>query len=321
MKDIAAPVAKEAILAELTPDKLLRKTNKGANEIYVTTHHDSPNVMHEIGRLREITFRDAGGGTGKDLDIDQYDTNEDPYKQLIVWDPDAREILGGYRYILCNGLPLDENGEVPLATARLFHFSEEFKKNYLSHSLELGRSFVQPAYQSSKAGAKALFALDNLWDGLGALTIDHPEIKYFLGKVTMYRHFNTEARNLILYFFHKYFRDRENLVYPKKPMELNMDMETLKEIFNGGFYREDYRILSQEVRKLGENIPPLINAYMNLSPSMKTFGTVLNDHFGNVEETGIIVTIKDIYEAKKDRHIETYLRGKDNNNDGFPDIE
>ncbi len=319
MKEIAAPVAKEAILMELTPDKLLRKTNKGDNEIYVITYHDSPNTMHEIGRLREITFRDAGGGTGKDLDIDQYDKNEHPYKQLIVWDPDAHEILGGYRYILGKGLKEDENGDVQLATARLFHFSEEFKKSYLPYTLELGRSFVQPEYQSSKAGAKALFALDNLWDGLGALTVDHPDIKYFFGKVTMYTHFNIEARNMILYFFHKYFQDTEGLVYPKKPMELDLDLGTLDKIFDGGSYKEDYRILTQQVRERGENIPPLINAYMNLSPSMKTFGTVLNDRFGGVEETGIIVTIKDIYEAKKDRHIETYIKGKDLN--AFPEIK
>jgi hypothetical protein len=317
MKDIVAPMPKEVILAELTPEKLMRKTNKGANEIYVVTHHDSPNIMNEIGRLREITFRDAGGGTGKETDIDQYDTNENPYKQLIVWDPDAQEILGGYRYILCANLPVDENGEVVLATSRLFYFSEEFKNNYLPYTLELGRSFVQPAYQSSKAGAKALFALDNLWDGLGALIVDHPEIKYFFGKVTMYSHFHTDARNLIQYFFLKYFRDNENLVSPKRPMELHMDTKALEAIFNGGSYKEDYKILTQQVREYGENVPPLINAYMNLSPSMKTFGTVLNDRFGDVEETGIILTIKDIYEAKKDRHIETYIKGKEDN---FPEV-
>ena len=199
-----------------------------------------------------------------------------------------------------------------------FTFQKSLLKNICLIPLELGRSFVQPVYQSSKAGAKALFALDNLWDGLGALIVDHPEMKYFFGKVTMYTHFNTEARNLIQYFFLKYFRDHDNLVYPKMPMDLRMDMDALGEIFNGGSYKEDYRILSQQVREFGENIPPLINAYMNLSPSMKTFGTVLNDRFGDVEETGIIVTIKDIYEAKKDRHIETYIRSKD---DIFPEVK
>lgn len=312
MKDIVAPLPRKEIYAELTVDKLLRKTNKGGNEIYVITYHDSPALMHEIGRLREITFRDAGGGTGKETDIDSYDTAEVPYKQLIVWDPDAKEILGGYRYILCGEAPRDENGEVLLATSRLFEFSPKFIDEYLPHSLELGRSFVQPAYQSSKAGAKALFALDNLWDGLGALTVDHPEIKYFFGKITMYSRFHTEARNLIQYFFKKYFRDKENLVYPKNPIEFDIDYDAMDKLFVGENYKEDYKILIQNVRLFGENIPPLINAYMNLSPSMKTFGTINNEKFGNVLETGIIVTINDIYEIKVDRHIETYIKDKEN---------
>lgn len=310
MKEIVSPLPKEQIIEELTPDKLLRKTNKGGNEIYVITHHDSPSIMHEIGRLREITFRDAGGGTGKETDIDPYDISEHPYKQLIVWDPDSREILGGYRYILGPEAPINENGEVEMATSKLFNLSDTFIKKYLPHTLELGRSFVQPTYQSSKAGAKALFALDNLWDGLGALTVDHKEIEYFFGKVTMYTHFHNEARNLIQYFFLKYFRDKSNLVFPKKPVNFNYKLDEMRSIFTGSNYKEDYRILVHQVRQYGENVPPLINAYMNLSPSMKTFGTAVNEGFGSVLETAIIVTIKDIYEVKYDRHIETYIQNK-----------
>lgn len=313
MKDIIAALPKEQIVAELTPEKLMRKTNKGGNEIYIVTHHDSPALMHEIGRLREITFRDAGGGTGKEIDIDAYDTAEFPYKQLIVWDPDAQEILGGYRYIICSEAPKDENGVVHMATTRLFNLSDRFIKEYLPYTLELGRSFVQPKYQSSRAGAKALFALDNLWDGLGALTVDHPEIKYFFGKVTMYQHFHDEARNLIQYFFKKYFRDKEGLAYPKNPVDFQMDENYMESIFNGKDYNENYKILVKNVRNYGENVPPLINAYMNISPSMKTFGTANNEKFGNVLETGIIVTIKDIYEVKYDRHIETYIQDKEDN--------
>ncbi len=311
MKKVIAPLPRNEIYAELTPNKLLRKTNKGGNEIYVVTHHDSPALMHEIGRLREITFRDAGGGTGEETDIDVYDTAVSPYKQLVVWNPDAKEILGGYRYILCSEAPKDENGEVMLATSHLFNFSPKFIADYLPYSLELGRSFVLPAYQSSKAGAKALFALDNLWDGLGALTVDHPEIKYFFGKITMYSHFHNEARNLIQFFFKKYFRDRENLVYPKEPVEFEMDMDAMEKLFNGENYKEDYKILLQNVRQYGENVPPLINSYMNLSPSMKTFGTSKNKEFGEVLETGIILTIDDIYSIKVDRHIETYIKDKE----------
>lgn len=313
MKEVISKVPLELIEKELTPEKHMRSTNKGGNDIFIVTAHDSPNIMREVGRLREITFRLAGGGTGKDVDIDDYDTSEDvPYKQLIVWDPDAKEILGGYRYILCNELGYNDQNEPNLATARMFHFSEKFRETYLPNTIELGRSFVQPEYQSSKAGAKALFALDNLWDGLGALTVDHPEMKYFFGKVTMYTHFNIEARNMILFFLNKHFNDSEKLVFPKDDFNLDIDFKGLKELFSSDDFKEDYKILSKNVREHGENIPPLVNAYMNLSPTMKVFGTAVNDHFGNVEETGIILTIDDIYKAKVDRHIETYINSKNN---------
>jgi hypothetical protein len=308
MKEIIPPVPRELIEKELTTDKFQRKTNKADNEIYILTHHDSPNIMREIGRLRELTFRTAGGGIGEEVDIDDFDTRkEHPYKQLIVWDPSRREILGGYRYIHCANLPRDKNGEVSLATTYHFHFSDEFIDDYLPYVIELGRSFVQPDYQSSKAGAKALFALDNLWDGLGALMIDYPDVRYYFGKVTMYPQYNQAARNLILHFFEKYFPDPDKLVRPKKPMPYTADSARLDKLFSGKCYDEAYKILSAEVRKNGENIPPLINAYMSLTPSMRTFGTVISDEFGDVEETGILLDIDDMYDTKIDRHVGTYL--------------
>jgi len=308
MKEIIPPVPRELIESELTADKFQRKTNKADNEIYILTYHDSPNIMREIGRLRELTFRTAGGGIGEEVDIDHFDTREEhPYKQLIVWDPSRREILGGYRYIHCAGLPRDENGEVSLATTHHFRFSDEFIDDYLPYVIELGRSFVQPDYQSSKAGAKALFALDNLWDGLGALMIDYPDVRFYFGKVTMYPQYNQSARNLILYFFEKYFPDPDELVRPKNPMPYTADSARLVELFSDKSYEDAYKILSAEVRKHGENIPPLINAYMSLTPSMRTFGTVISDEFGDVEETGILLDIDDMYDAKIDRHVGTYL--------------
>lgn len=308
MKPIACPIEKKLLLEELTEERFMRKTNKAGNEIYVFTAQNSPNLMKEVGRLREFTFRSAGGGTGKDYDIDKFDTDKDsPYQQLIVWDPKEQEIIGGYRYILCDKLGRNAENKPNLATSELFNFSEEFIENYLGNMIELGRSFVQPMYQSSKMGRKSLFALDNLWDGLGALTIDHPHIKYFFGKVTMYTQFNPKARNMILYFMSKYFKDREHLVYPITPLELNLNEEEMAKIFIGNTYNEDYKILTQTVRNLGENIPPLVNAYMSLSPSMKMFGTSINPGFGGVEESAILIKIADVYEAKMSRHILTYI--------------
>ncbi len=305
-QEIISPVSTELLESELTESAFLRDTNKGHNKIYVVDAHSAPNVMREIGRLREIAFRAAGGGTGKACDIDEYDLMTPPCRQLIVWDPDARLIIGAYRYITGKDIMTSSDGMPRIATAHMFNFSPQFTEEYLPKTIELGRSFVRLEYQSSKAGAKALYALDNLWDGLGALTVIHPEIKYLFGKVTMYPSYNESCRNMILYFFRKYFGDPENLVTPITPLDTNIDVKAMELLFTGTCYAEDYKILNHEIRSYGINIPPLINAYMSLSPTMRTFGTAINDEFGNVEETGILVTIDEILEEKKHRHIETF---------------
>lgn len=307
MRPIIDPVDRDLIEKELTENKLLRKTNNGNNLLYVVTHHDSPNIMMEIGRLRELAFRVAGGGTGKDVDIDIFDTMPSPYKQIIVWDPDEKEILGGYRYFICSEAVTDSDGNCKLATSHLFRFSKEFREKYMPHMIELGRSFVQPAYQSTNRKGKGIYAMDNLWDGLGAIWMQNPHIKYFFGKVTMYTTFHREARDLILYFMNKYFGDRENLIVPFEPLKITTDLKLLDSILCGSSYREDYKLLSQNVRARGETIPPLINAYMNLSPTMKVFGTAMNYGFGDVEETAIMITVDDMYNEKIERHIKSYI--------------
>lgn len=307
MKTIVPPVDKHLLEEELTNERLLRETNNGNNLIYIVNEKNAPNVVKEIGRLREVTFRDAGGGTGKEIDLDQYDFGENAFQQMIVWDPVEKEIIGGYRYIKCKNLKV-EGTEVHSPTADLFEYSQTFIDKYLDYTIELGRSFVQPLYQPSFNIRRGMFALDNLWDGLGALIIENPEIKYLFGKVTMYPDYDPLARDMILFFMHKYFPDPENLIKPRKPLKINTSEKILNSIFTGYNYEEDYRTLVQKVRKLGENVPPLVNAYMNLSSTMKTFGTALNDHFGDVEETGILVTVKDIFDVKKDRHISTYIK-------------
>jgi len=307
MKPIIPPIDKDLLKRELTEERFLRKTNNGNNMLYIVTHQDSPNVMQEIGRLRELTFRAAGGGTGKEIDIDEFDIMENPYKQLVVWDPSRKEILGGYRYFVCSECVCDDNGSSNLATAELFRFSKRFRDDYMPSMIELGRSFVQPAYQTTSRSSKGLYALDNLWDGLGAVWMNHKHIKYFFGKVTMYTHFNVEARDLILCFLDKYFGDRENLLVPIEPLVLGTSKKVLDTILCGETYQENYKLLSQNVRARGEVIPPLINAYMNLSPTMKSFGTAVNHSFGGVEETAIMITLKDMYDEKVERHIKSYV--------------
>lgn len=308
MQDIIAPVPRDLIETELTPERFVRQTNNGNNQIFIVNWHNAPNTLMEIGRLREISFRDAGGGTGMDHDLDEYDKCYSCFDQLIVWNPTDREIVGGYRFIHGRDQKVDKEGNLIGPTGKLFRFSKKFIRDYLPYSIELGRSFVQPLYQPMVNIRKGMYSLDNIWDGLGALIVDNADIKYFFGKITMYPQFNPEARDMILYFLHRYFPDTEHLAEPRQPLVIKTSRETLDKIFSGSSYEENSRILIQEVRQRKENIPPLVNAYMNLSPTMRTFGTAINHEFGQVEETGIMVTISDIHEIKKSRHLDSYKK-------------
>jgi hypothetical protein len=307
MKSIISPVDKNLLKSELTEARFARKTNFGNNQIYIINHHNAPNVMMEIGRLREISFRLGGGGTGEEVDIDDNDTCEVPYEQLIVWDIAEEEIVGGYRFIRCDHAVLAD-GTLNLSTAHLFNYSDAFIKDFVPKTIELGRSWVHPDYQGSTDGRKGIFALDNLWDGLGALVVLNPDIEYFFGKVTMYPSYNVEARDLLLAFMQHYFSDNENLVKPINPLAYVHDMDVLKNNFKNVEFTEGFRYLGQRIRQLGENIPPMISSYMKLSSTMRTFGTAVNDLFGDVEETGIMITIKDIYDSKKQRHVDSFLK-------------
>ncbi|MBL1278943.1 MAG: GNAT family N-acetyltransferase [Fluviicola sp.] len=301
MENIIEAIDRQLLAQELNSERFLRTTRKGGNEIYCINHRNSPNTMREIGRLRELTFRASGGGTGLPLDIDEYDTSENCYQQLIVWSPENQEIIGGYRFILCENVLNGE--EIELSTAHYFKFTDNFITNYLPKTIELGRSWVQPSYQPSVDPRKGLFALDNIWDGLGAVVKNNPTIQYFFGKVTMYPNYNTEARDFLLFFMHSYFPDNENLIAPYFPLKQEDDKKNFTSLLEGLDFKEGFKILNAFAKERGEFVPPLVNIYMNLSPTMKTFGTAVNPDFGDVEETGILVSLDDIYQEKKDRYM------------------
>lgn len=304
MKPIIKPVSRTLLKKELDESRFLRETNRAGNEIYIVSAAECPNVMREIGRLREWAFRAAGGGTGEPVDIDAEDLAPDGYKQLVVWDPTANEIVGGYRFIIC-----ESGDQKHLSTEHYFRFTDEFRRDFLPYTIELGRSYVHPNYQSTRANAKSLYVMDNIWDGLGAILVNNPDKKYFFGKVTMYGHYNVTARNMLLYFLHKHFPAKEGLLEPINPLELNIDIDTMERLFVGEDYAEDHKILQRELKERGEFIPPMISSYMNVSPSMMVFDTVINPDFGEVEETGIMITIPDMYPHKVERHTKGLEKG------------
>lgn len=300
-------IERKLIKNELSKDKFVRNTNKGNNEIYIINHHDSPNVMLEVGRLREVTFASSGGGTGNEVDIDVLDTCELNYDQLIVWSPEDEEILGGYRFFNCFKLKGDLS-KIDISTKHYFNLSKEFTDDYLPTTIELGRSWVQPDYQPSATNRKGLFTLDNLWDGLGALIVLNPKVQYFFGKVTMYTHYNKNARDILLSFMDYYFPDKDKLVTPIFALGITTNTDDFLSELEGLNYKEGHKFLGVKLKELEERIPPLINSYMNLSDTMKTFGTASNSDFGDVEETGILVTIADMHVSKTERHIDTFRK-------------
>lgn len=303
MKPIIAPVETEILLHELE-GHLLRPSNKADNLIYDITAHECPNVMREIGRLREISYRAGGGGTGKELDIDDQDIMPRPYHQLIVWDPDNNQIIGGYRYLFGHEAEI-RNGQPFITSAHLFHYSERFIRDYLPNTIEFGRAFVQPMYQKREMGVKALFALDNIWDGIGAVLFNHPEMRYMIGKVTIYPEYNEQARELIYAYLDRYHKGEQGLIEPYHPL---LSQPLTHSPFEGEDKQENYHILQHAVREQGTVIPPIFTAYLNLTNDLQFFGNAINDEFGDVLESGIMVDLETVYPEKKERYINSYIK-------------
>lgn len=312
MEEIIAPVDKELLKAELNEKRFLRDTNHAGNKLYIVDNACAPNVLREIGRLREIAFRAGGGGTGKSADLDEFDLDGAfKYKQLVLWDPDSECIIGGYRYVLCDNVMYDRCGQPIMPSAHLFKFTRRYLKGAFLKTIELSRSFIRPEYQSSEQGMKSLYSLDNLFDGLGGLIVLYKgRMEYFFGKMTIYPSFPEEGLQMLLYFLRKHFGTWENdlmhrldrMVIPKQPVKIKLTRK-FNHILTEKDFREDYKILKREIQKMGVNIPPLVNTYMNLSPTMKSFGAGINDEFGNVIEAGILIKFDELHPEKTRRHL------------------
>jgi len=308
MKPIIPPVETEVLVRELE-GHLLRPSHKADNLIYDITAHECPNVMREIARLREISYRAGGGATGNEMDIDEMDTMDKPYHQLIVWDPEHQQIVGGYRY-LCGSDVQIRDGQPYITSAHLFHYSERFIKEYLPNTIEFGRAFVQPMYQQREMGVKALFALDNIWDGIGAVLYNHPELRWMIGKVTIYPDYNTTARELIYAYLNRYHKGEEGLFEPYHLLLIR----PIDTPFEGEDKQENYHILQRAIREQGTVIPPMFSAYLNLTNDLQFFGNAINDELANVYETGIMVDLDTVYQEKKDRYITPYIQWKESQN-------
>ncbi|MFI3296537.1 MAG: GNAT family N-acetyltransferase [bacterium] len=307
MEPIIAPIATELLKSELTAEKLLRKTNKADNEIYVVNYKNAPNVLREIGRLREESFRPLDCGSGKDCDLDYFDLEDDACQQLIVWNPEEEDIVGGYRFTIWADSKIKPNGQPNVNTAHLFNFTEEFVKEEFAHGLEMARAFVQPKYQGRQMGRKSIFALDNLWDGIGGLLAKDANLKFMIGKVSVFPSSPEISRNAVIYYLDKYFKDQKGGLSPKDAVLCTPEqIAEYEAIFGQGTAKENYIKLNTFVRSHNDVIPPLIHSYIELSSSMKTYGTAIFEDLGGCIDVCIKITVADIYPEKYERYINSY---------------
>ena len=301
---IIEPIDVALLKSELNEKTFIRNTIRGNNEIYVVNNETAPNVLKEIGRLREVAFRAVGGGSGTPCDLDHFDIEDKACFQLVVWNPEADEIIGGYRFTKWALASFHENGQPYVNTEHLFDFSQKFLDEYFPYCLEMARAFVQPKYQSAQMGRKALFALDNLWDGIGALVASDPSVRYLAGKVTIYSSSPELSRKAMVYYLDKFFGDREGLITSKNPERWTEEQAVMfDEMFTGATVKENYQILNNFVKSMGDTIPPLIHSYIGLSDTMKTFGTTFDPDFGDCYDTAMMITVADIYKEKFSRYI------------------
>lgn len=299
---IVAPVDRSRLRAELTIDRRVR-TIRGL-EVYVVDGVECGAVMEEVGRIREIEFRREGGGTGAALDIDRFDTGPVRSLQLVTWDPDAEELVSMYRFIHCS-VAAREQPEPLLATEELFEFSETFRRDYLSATIELGRSVV------NRSARKALLGLYAVWGGLGALVREYPGLRYLFGKITLFDRYDRTALRSLMRYLTLWFPGTPGLIRAKPHLrvDFNLDDPDLRSLVTGEDREADFELLANYIAQLGEAVPPLVISYSSLTDRMQTFETARNPGFGNVMECAILVPVAEIRPKYAARFIESYEPG------------
>ena len=305
---LVKPVNRNILKKELTSERFLRPTRMGKNNVYVFDGVDAPNLMKEVGRLRELAFRDAGAGIGAALDLDQYDTGEHKCRQLIVWDPAEEEIVGGCRFNTFEQYQNQLNAAIPLINKELYDLHPAFEKNYAPYFIELTRAFIQPKYQTKHKDHKVFFALDNVWDGLGALLVQHPQCRYFFGRLVIYPSYDPFMRDLLFYFFKKHLYDKDETLCAKFPYEPATIKDELHSYLKTNNANKDFMELHKIARARNTVVPALISAYYRVSDTMRVFEPVIDHHFGGCFAAAMMITIADIKPNLIDRYVNPYKK-------------
>lgn len=295
MVPLIDPVPPEALEEELGKDKLILSF-RGV-EVYALAGEEAPRTMREIGRIREREFRAVGAGRDVETDLDDLDFGLGAYRQLIAWDPEQRELVGAYRYLLC----ADASGDPSLArmrTARLFDFSPAFVRDYLPYAVELGRSVV------NREAKRAIMGLYTVWSGLGALMKEYADLRYFFGNFSVYSSYPRRARELLLRFLELNYGERIGLLRPKAGLE--WEYERAGAFPFVGDKSADHSALVAEFSALGQSVPPILLSYLGATDDLRYLGTARDADFGGALECAILVPFATVNEKARSRFIDSY---------------
>lgn len=299
-KTIIHPVPVRLIKHELYHSERLGSTNDG-KKIFLIKADSCPNVMREISRLREITFRKVGEGTGKSFDTDTYDEH---YHHIVLWDDDDLEIVGSYRLGITSEI-IEEKGIEGLYNASQFTIHETFN-DVLSQSIELGRSFVQAKYWKTNA-------LDYIWQGIGAFVMKNPQIRYLWGAVSISNSYSELAKAMIVYYYKKWYLGDTSFATPHKAFVITKIQEQeIEAMFTGSNHEEDFRILKFGLKGLGFSVPVLYRRYTELCNygGAKFASFSVDEGFMNAIDGLIVVDLH----ALRDEYKERYYNQKSFNN-------
>ncbi len=299
-KNIIHPIDRKLIKKELNKANILGTTDDN-KKIILTNKADSPNTLNEIARLRELTFRKVGEGTGKRYDLDLYDEH---YYHLIVWDETELEIVGAYRLGFGNEI-LNKNGIQGFYTNSLFNFNTEFTNKYLPCAIELGRSFVQKKYWNTNV-------LFYLWQGIGAFLATNPQVKYLFGGVSISNSYPLEVRQMIVFVYNKWFGEKEVVVQSKNRFIIP-DTELLRynNLFVGNSFKDDYKILKQMLKPYNLTVPVLYKHYAELceQDGVKFLDFGVDRDFEDCIDGFIVIDVDKIKPEKKEKYVNYFLKG------------
>lgn len=289
---IAHPVDRKMLKSTLKKSQLLGQTQDGKKIYLYDFEQDSP-VMHEIGRLRELTFRTVEEGTGTSIDLDSYDTR---YRHLVLWDEEELEIVGAYRLGECKNLTR-EKGKDNLYTSTLFNLKPEIAP-YLPYSIELGRSFVQPRYWGKRS-------LDYLWFGIGAYVAQHPEIKYLFGPVSLSDAYPQNAKELIIGFYQQQLGSGQDLAEAKRPVTLSKNNQKIAEEMLSGDYKESFKKLNTLLDLDGVKVPTLFKQYAEVTDDKgcRFIDFSIDPNFNACIDALIMVELDKLKPKKRDRYL------------------